>query len=621
MYGYKNCILEIDLSSKTTKKYEIGENILRKYLGGLGLAAYLITERVDPQSSPYDACNPIVIATGPLTGTCVTAGSRMLIAGKSPATNGFFYSLSGGRIGVELKQCGYDAVILTGKADERVWLDIEDSEIRFMSADKLWGMDAMKTQTALLSDKKGASTLAIGQGGENNVLYSAILTGTRCLGRGGLAAVLGNKNVKAIRALGNGTIDVPDAKILSGWTMEVNKALKEHPALGGTMPTYGTPATLLGVNTLGALGTRNMQIDWFENGEKISGPKLREEHYVRNTACYACPISCSRVSIATRKEIAGIEAEGPDFETLYSFGSMLGIDDLSTIIVADTLCDEYGLDTISTGVTIGFAMECAEKGYIPADYPEDGVRLVFGDYDSTLKLIPLIAERKGIGDLLANGCDAMAAKIGNGSEKFAPTARGVEFAGHSPRGIFMMGLGYATSPRGGSHLDSRPTMEYKGLVASYDTTDKGKIVAMTQEMTAVGDCMILCRFTEHLFGHTLRFNPESGKEDWYTKCVNLVTGWDMTLDELEQVGERVRCLVRMFNLESGFKNKKDTLPYRVLHEKSSVGPSQGKGMTAEDLDVMLKEYYKYVGWDENGVPTPETIARLGLTPLKTINRS
>lgn len=619
MYGYKNCILEINLSNRTTKTYEIGEDILRKYLGGLGLAAYLFTKRVDPQSSPYDADNPIIIASGPITGTPVPTGSRMLIAGKSPATNGFYYSLSGGRIGVELKQCGYDAVILTGKSDEHIWIDIEDANIRFVSADKLWGMDAMKVQTELLSDKSGASVLAIGPGGENKVLYSAILTGSRCAGRGGLASVLGDKNVKAIRALGNGAINVPDPKALSDWLTEVSQAIKDNPVLGGTMPLYGTPGTLLGLNASGTLGTRNLQADWFEGGDKISGPKLREDHYVRHTACYACPVSSSRISVATRDGIAGIETEGPDFEALYSFGSMLGIDDPSTVIVAEALCDEYGLDTISAGVTIAFAMECAEKGYIPIDYPEDGIRLAFGNNDALIKLIPLIAQRKGIGDLLADGSEAMAAKIGKGTEKFVPGVRGVEFAGHSPRGVFMMALGYATSPRGGSHLDSRPTMEYKGFTTPYDTTDKAKLVAMTQEMTALGDSMILCRFTEHLFGHTLRFNPENGKEDWYTKCVNLVTGWDMTLDELELIAKRIWCLERMFNLEAGFKNKRDYLPHRVLHEKSSVGPSEGKGITVEDFEVMLKDYYRYVGWNEDGIPTPETIERLGLTHFKSMS--
>lgn len=617
MYGYNNKILEINLTTQTTKTFAIGEDILRKYLGGLGLALHIFTERVAPQADPFDESSPLIIATGPLTGTPVSAGSKMLIAGKSPVTNGFYYSLSGGRLGVEIKQSGYDAVILSGKAKEPIWIDIEDDKVECHPATNLWGANAMEVQTDLLKDKKMSSIMAIGPAAENGVLYSCIMTGSRCLARGGLAAVLANKNVKAVRALGNGSVKVPSPQALADWLIGVNQTIKEHPALGGTMPTFGTAGTLLGNNKIGALGTRNMQQDWYEDGDLISGPKLREEHFVRKTACYACPISCSNINKATREGVAGMEAEGPDYETLYSFGSMLGINDLSTIIAADVYCDEYGLDNISAGVVIGFAMECAQKGYIPTDYPEDGVSLRFGDCDSALKLIPLIAEKRGIGELLSKGCEEMAKIIGYDSADFVPGVRGVEFAGHSPRGVYMMGLGYATSPRGGSHLDSRPTMEYKGLTTPYDITDKAKLVAMTQEMTAVGDSMILCRFTEHLFGHTLRFNPENGKEDGYTKCINLVTGWDMTLEELEEVGKRIWCLERIYNLKAWpRKYCVDTLPKRVLHQRSVNGPSEGKGITQDVLRAMLKEYYEYIGWDENGVPKKETLVNLGLQPIQ-----
>lgn len=610
MLAYQRRILSVNLTEKKVDYVGYGENILRKYLGGLGLAAYIFADTVDPKTEPLDENNIIIIATGPLCGTPVPAASKMVIAGKSPATNGFFYSVSGGRFGVELKQAGFDAIIINGKSDEPVWLDINDSHVKFMPAHDLWGLHTYETQSVLKSDRRKAETIVIGPAGENRVKFAGIMTGSRCAARGGLGAVVGSKNLKGIRVYGTNSIEVPDTEKLSKWLLGVNKSIKDNITLGSSMPTYGTPGTLMNLNRLGILGTRNWRSEWFESGDRISGQRLREEYNLRNTACYACPISCSHVNHISGGVLNGIESEGPDYETLYALGSMCGIDDLPTIIAADKLCDEYGLDTISTGVTIAFAMECAERGYMKSSCKD--LHLRFGNNEALLKLIPLIALKKGIGAELSMGTKELSKYIGHNSETFAANVRGLEIAGHSPRGCYMMGLGYSTSPRGGSHLDSRPTIEYKGLTAKDDITDKAKLVAETQIMTAVGDSMILCRFTEHLFGHTLKWNLQNGGEDMYATSINLVTGWDIGIEELDTIGRRIWCLERMYNLASGFKNEKDTLPGRFLDERISTGPSTGRGITREILDQMLTDYYKYIGWDNNGIPTADTLKDLEL---------
>lgn len=617
MSAYQKQILSINLTDKKVDCLEYGEEVRRKYLGGLGLAAYIFTSKVEPKTSPFDEDNTIIVATGPLCGTPIPASSKMIVAGKSPATNGFFYSVSGGRFGVELKQAGFDALIISGKSDEPVWIDIDNSNVNFMPANDLWGTNTLDTQRILKIDKRKAETMVIGPAGENKIKFSAIMTGSRCAARGGLAAVVGSKNLKGIRVYGTNSIKVPNSAMLAEWVSHVNNSIKDNVTLGSSMPTYGTPGTLMMLNKLGILGTRNWQSEWFESGEQLSGQKLRGEYNLRNTSCFACPISCSHVNHISGGTLNGIESEGPDYETLYALGSMCGISDLATIIAADKLCDEYGIDTISTGVTIAFAMECAEKGYIKSDY--DNFTLRFGSNEALLKLIPLIALRKGIGAELSMGTRELAKHIGHGSEMFAANVRGLEIAGHSPRGCYMMGLGYSTSPRGGSHLDSRPTLEYKGLTAIDEISDKVDLVAGTQIMTAVGDSMILCRFTEHLFGHTLKWNLENGGEDMYSTSINLVTGWDVDIEELETIGRRIWCLERMYNLASGFKNEKDTLPSRFLDEKIPNGPSMGRGITKEILDHMLDNYYKYFGWDSNGVPKVDTLKELGLESLKALD--
>lgn len=610
MYGYQKRILSIDLTKRKIDYIEYDESIFRKYLGGVGLAAYIIASKVDPKLEPFDEKNSVIVATGPLCGTPIPTSSKMVVASKSPATNGFFYSISGGRFGVELKQAGFDAMILSGKSEEPIWIDIENSDVKFVPAYDLWGLDTFEAQKRLKNDKNKAETMVIGPAGENLIKFAGIMIGSRSAARGGLGAVLGSKNLKGIRVYGTNPVKVPDVNNLSKWVDYINKNMREDLALGLSLPTYGTTATLMNLNTLGILGTRNWQSEWFEFGEELSGQKLNEKYTVRHTACFACPVACSHVSRINEGNLSGIECEGPDYENLYALGSMCGIADLPTVIAANDLCDKYGLDTISTGATIAFAMECAEKGYIKSEY--DGIKLVFGNSEALLKFIPQIALKQNFGKELAEGTKELANRIGHDSFKFSPNVRGLEIAGHSPRGCYMMGLGYSTSPRGGSHLDSRPTMEYKGYTKRDDITDKAKLVAETQKMCAVGDSMVLCRFTEYVFGHTLKWNLLNGKEEMYAKSINLVTGWDIDIDELEKIGERIWCLMRIYNLASGFIKEKDTLPDRFLNEKIPTGPSAGRGITKEELGNMLIDYYNYLGWNLDGIPTIDTLKRLDL---------
>ncbi|MEM2450015.1 MAG: aldehyde ferredoxin oxidoreductase family protein [Candidatus Methanomethylicaceae archaeon] len=605
--GYKGKILRINLTTKKTSILEITDEFARKYLGGNGFSARLLFDMIDPRIDAFDPTNVIAIMTGPMQGIYIPTSGKYHMASKSPLTNGYFDSISGGHIGAEIKYAGYDGILITGRADKPVYIFIDDNNIEFKSAEKLWGRLTSETQE-MIKEEIGDPKLcvsAIGPAGENRVRYACVITEFRAAGRGGLGAVMGSKNLKAVAVRGSGTNEPADSEALENWMNWYKEEVKKVPALASGLSTYGTPILVSSINNIfGGFGTRNHQTEYFEGWEGLCAETLKNKYWDKDTACPACPIACSKLFSVKEGKWKGAISEGPDYETIYSFGSMCGISDISLVIKADSMCDEYGLDTVSCGVVIAFMMECYEKGLITKE-ETGGMEFKFGNDDIVIESIEKIAKRIGIGDLMAEGTLRASKIIGGNSERFAIQVKGLEIPGHSARALRGMALGYAVASRGGSHHDPRPTGEYAGASDRKAIEGKAAWVIGTMRWTTIGDSMIICHFLERLLGYTLNQR--------HVDMINPVTGFGYTYEELVDVAERILDLERAFNVRTGIRRKDDTLPRRFLEEPIASGPSKGMYTDEATLNKMIDEFYELKGWDKRtGIPTKEKLIRIGL---------
>jgi aldehyde:ferredoxin oxidoreductase len=509
-----------------------------------------------------------------------------------------------------LKYAGYDGVIIEGQAKEPTYVTIYDDKVQFKDASHLWGKTTFEMQEMLkkeLDDSK-IQTTCIGQGGENLVRYAAVIWGARAAGRGGLGAVLGSKKVKAISVRGSKDVSVPDIEEFRNYLTELYGKIISNPGTGQALPTLGTPGVTTTQNKLGVLGTNNWQTEIFDEVEKISGEVMKEKMVKRDRGCFSCPIRCTKMSYIKSGPYAGTFDEGPEYETIFAFGSMCGIPSIEAIAKADRLSDEYSLDTISMGAVAAFAMECYEKGILTKK-DTDGLDLKFGNDEALIELIHKVAKREGIGDILAEGCDVAAKKIGKGSEKFVSTIKGCEMAGHSPRGNKGFGLGVATGTRGGSHQDARPTAERIGKAPTDRKTTEGKpeYAIGTQHTTTLQDSMCVCRMTEGIYGLWEITNE-------HLNTVNIVTGMGLTLEEITKCAERIVNLERAFNCREGFNREMDILSPRFMTEPIPEGPSKGMYYPKEELEKLKDKYYDLRGWDKKtGIPTKKKLEELGLT--------
>ncbi|MDI9644344.1 MAG: aldehyde ferredoxin oxidoreductase family protein [Candidatus Verstraetearchaeota archaeon] len=605
--GYKGKILRVNLTTRKFSTVEVTDEFARKYLGGNGFAARHLFDLVDPKIDAFDASNVVAMMTGPFQGINIPTAGKYYMATKSPLTNGYFDSVSGGHIGAQIKYAGYDGILITGKADRPSYIFIDDGKVEIRLAEKFWGRLTGETQE-LVKEEIGDPNLcvsAIGPAGENLVRYACVITEYRAAGRGGVGAVLGSKKVKAIAVRGSGTNEVSDPEAFDAWMKWYKEEAKKVPALATGLPTYGTPALVASIGKmLGAMGSYNHKTEFFENWENISGERLKKEFWDKDTACPACPIACSKVFSAKSGKWKGAISEGPEYETIYSLGSMCGIDDLGAIIKGDSLCDEWGMDTVSYGVTIAFMMEAYEKGLITKENT-GGLEFNFGNDDVMVSHIEKTAKREGIGNLIAEGSLRIARTVGGGSERFAIQVKGLEIPGHSARALRGMALGYSTATRGGSHHDPRPTGEYAGVSDRKAVEGKASWVIGTQQMTTIGDSLVQCHFLERLLGFTLTQK--------YVDMINPVTGFGYTFQELVDVAERILDLERAFNVRTGIRRKDDTLPRRFLEEPIPEGPSQGMYTDEPTLNRMLDEFYALKGWDPGtGIPTRQKLVRIGL---------
>ena len=608
MHGWTGKVIRVNLSAGSVSDHALDAKMARDYIGGRGFGIHTLLAELDPGCDPLGPANILVMAAGPLTGTRAPTGARYMVTTKSPLTGAITCSNSGGKFPAALKQSGVDMIVFTGKASEPVYLWIDAGRAELRPAAHLWGKSSHETEAALQGETRPEARVAcVGPAGERGVLFAAIMNDRdRAAGRSGSGAVMGSKNLKAVAVYGKTPVPLFDEagfkELVKKFNRKFSDTYKDAPP---PLRTYGTAATITGTQTVGALPTRNFQQGTFEGWEAIGGQALTDNYLVKHKACHACPIGCGRV---TRVEVPGYEGEGegPEYETIYAMGSNCGIDNLAAITKANYICNEQGMDTITMGSTIACAMEMFEKGIITE--ADVGMPLRFGDAGALVALTRLTAEKKGFGALLAEGSLRLAQRFGH--PELAITAKGQEFAGYEPRAEQGMGLAYATSPVGASHMRGDPAyIEILGVPFQVDPLtwdDKAQLVKDWQDTFAVIDAAGLCVF----FSVRNLVLPERAiRPEGITELLNAATGTGYSLEEVCRAGERIFNAERLFLVRAGFSRKDDTLPERILKQPLPDGPA--KGMVCR-LDAMLPDYYRCRGWDENGRPTPEKLRELGL---------
>ncbi|HSW35160.1 MAG TPA: aldehyde ferredoxin oxidoreductase family protein [Candidatus Limnocylindrales bacterium] len=583
--AYTGKILRINLSTGKATTEPLNERWAHDYLGGKGLSIKYLFEELAPGIDPLSPDNKLVLMTGPTTGTIVPNSGKLAVAAKSPATGTILDCSIGGRFAPELKYAGYDAAIIEGKSKVPVYLVVEDDKVELRSAAKLWGKGAHETEYILQDILDDFVTMVIGPAGENLLPMACINSELyRQAGRGGIGAVMGSKNLKAVAVKGSGGVKIPNIRKFSA---TMNKIKREDTMTDVNMWAYsdGTPMIVDLCQTTGILPTRNFQEGTFEQYEQINSEAVKAVRKAKK-ACFACPLACGNY---VQKGKATVE--GPEYETLALCSSNCGISDLEAVIEFNRLCDDYGLDTISTGNAVAFAMEMTEKGL-----HDFGIR--FGDIENYLKMPALMANREGVGADLALGVRTMAAKYG-GTE-FAMAVKGLEMPGYEPRGSWAMGLAYGTSDRGACHMRAWPvSVEAFGDIDPFTIESKAELVKGMQDNNATKFCVILCDFW-------------ALSNERIAEILSLVLDRTMTVEELARIGDRVYNVARLFNEREGFDRKDDYLPDRIFTEKLTTGATAGKLLPREEYEKMLTEYYRLRGWDDNGKITIAKKKELGL---------
>ena len=591
MTGWSERVLDIDLTGRTYRTYPLDMEMARLFVGGRGLGARLLWNLVGPGVDPLSAENVLIFTNGPLTGTGYQTSNRFSVSTKSPLTGTVLDANSGGFWGMQFKKAGYDVMIVRGRAAKPVWIEIKSDEITFQEASELWGLGVFEVTKRLGQSNNKRNVLCIGQAGENLCRIASIMNDReRSLARGGPGAVMGSKNLKAIVIEGKERPEIDDPEQFKFMLYETRKLLAASPLTSQALPEFGTVVLMNIMNNIGALATRNHQQTQFEGAEAISGEELTDKYLVKNAACWACPISCTRVS-RTEK----VEGEGPEFETTWAFGAQCGIDSLPAIIEANSRCNDLGLDTISAGSTIACAMELSEKGYMKSE-------LRFGRADLLSPMVEAMAQRRDIGAEMADGSLRLATKYGH--PELSMSTKALEFPAYDPRGMQGQGLLYATSNRGGCHMRGNMLgVEVLGipkLVDRFQVQGKSSFVILHQNLAAAIDSLVLCKFTNL-----------GVAEEYFARTLSAVTGIQYATGDLVQVGDRVWNLEKLYNLREGFGRKDDTLPPRLLNEPAG-GPSEG---WVVQLEPMLEEYYRSRGWDEEGVPSQRKLEELDLADL------
>ena len=600
MHGFHGRLLHLDLTSGRSVWREIEPSRLRAFLGGIGLGTSLLYDYAPRGVDPFSPENPLIFASAPLVGTGLTTTAKFAVVTKSPLTGFIADSLSSSYFALELKRIGIDALIITGRSSAMSYLSIKNQTVEIRSAEHLRGKSPLEAESVIRAELNwpSARVAAIGRAGENLVRFATISNEGRHAGRGGVGAVMGSKNLKAIALSGDCPTDVAD----SGGIEKIAAVLRER-SLSSVTDKYreiGTVANLSVFNRLGTLPTRNFQQSTFDDADALSGESLTENNFSRRHGCAACTIRCERLF----KALDGRD-QRMEYETLFALGPLCGIRDPDSVLHAAQLCDVYGLDTISTGGTLAWAMECGEKGLLP-DVDKFGLR--FGAAEEVFAAIAAIGERQGIGALLAEGSRRAAMEIGGNSMDWAMHVKGLELPGYEPRSLKTMALGLAVSPRGACHNRSGAyEADFSGQVDRFRTDSKrGSLVAASEDFAATLDSLIICKFLRKCFN------------DYYEEAAEVlrnVTGWDYTANDIKRAGERIHNLKKLFNIREGWSTGDDWLPGRLLSEALPTGVGAGVRLSADELRQMIRTYYQARGWDDHGLIPESKLAELNLPHL------
>jgi len=600
MHGFHGRLLHLDLTSGQSVWRDIETFRLRAFLGGIGLGTSLLYDYAPRGVDLFSPENPLIFASAPLVGTGLTTTAKFAVVTKSPLTGFIADSLSSSYFALELKRIGIDALIITGRSNAMSYLSIQNQTVEIRSAEHLRGKSPLEAESIIRAELNGPSArvAAIGRAGENLVRFATISNEGRHAGRGGVGAVMGSKNLKAIALSGDCPTDVAD----SGGIEKIAAVLRER-SLSSLTDKYreiGTVANLSVFNRLGTLPTRNFQQSTFDDADALSGESLTENNFSRRHGCAACTIRCERLF----KALDGRD-QRMEYETLFALGPLCGIRDPDSVLHAAQLCDVYGLDTISTGGTLAWAMECGEKGLLP-DVDKFGLR--FGAAEGVFAAIAAIGERQGMGALLAEGSRRAAMEIGGNSMDWAMHVKGLELPGYEPRSLKTMALGLAVSPRGACHNRSGAyEADFSGEVDRFTTDSRrGSLVAASEDFAATLDSLIICKFLRKCFN------------DYYEEAAEVlrnVTGWDYTANDIKRAGERIHNLKKLFNIREGWSTGDDWLPGRLLSEALPTGVGAGVRLSADELRQMIRTYYQARGWDDHGLIPESKLAELNLPHL------
>ncbi len=623
MYAYTGKILHVDLTTEKVWEEPLPPEKVRKLLGGRGVNAALLFELTKPGIDPLGEENVLIFGTGPLSGTLAPSSGRMTITAKGPATNLYLKSSVGGHFAPELKFAGFDQLIIHGRARRPVYLWIQDGKVSFRDAAHLWGKDVPETEKGIAEDLKEErlEIAGIGPAGENLVKFAAIMIGHNSAGRGGLGAVMGAKKLKAVVVQGNRPVEVARPEAFKNLALKALQALAGFEGRKG-LALYGTAGLVPIRNEMQLFPVKNFQENHLEGAYQFSGQYLVEKGYLKNRfGCSSCGTSCHRFTTVDEGKYKGTKSGGPEYETVASFGGGCKVTETEAILKANELCNRYGMDTISTGSVIQWAMECHDKEILSAA----GVNLTWGNGDAMVELVKRIAFRQDIGDLLAEGVKRAAEKLGHDSWKWAIESKGLEQTRAEVRARKGYALALAVNPRGPDHLCSQvyaedgATPEARALIkkicgsdeyANHTLTEKrGAIVRWHEDCYAATDALGLCTFVTLSRGYLI--DPKMMIE-FYAHA----TGTEMTEEELLTIGRRIVTLERAYNVREGAARKDDSLPWRFRHEPIKTGPRKGMTTSQEELDMMLDEYYELHGWDrETGWPKKKTLESLGLEKI------
>ena len=610
MYGFFGKVAYVDLSSRKFNVREFKEDYFKMYLGGVGIATEIIANNVGWDVNPLSPDNILVFAVGSFQGTTIPGSGRWTVASRSPLTGIYADSNAGGNWGPEFKRSGFDALVVVGKANKPVYLWIHDGEVEFKDASTIWGKQTSETDKEVKKDigEANAKVACIGPAGENLVKFACIVNEHGFAGRCGLGAVMGSKNLKAIAVQGTKTVEVFKPDELNEYSKEMFEKIGRKQGVEGKWRKYGTqPFAKIFHDVRGYGLAKNWREGTFNNIDKIDGEHF-QDIVVEPLACTFCPVACHKHTRVKEPEKYAYDGHGPEYETIAMIGWLNEIDDVKAIGYIGHLCNEYGIDTITTGSIIGFVTECYEKGWVTKD--ELGFDIGWNKPDSAIMLINKIVKKEGFGKILAEGVKSAAEYIGKDAFKIILHSKGLDYPAHDPRAFYPMLINYATGPRGACHQRGFAAWHPAGILIPefgidketdpYDMKDAAIIAVKYQDWATIFNCLIQCEFLA-FGGLTLTSQ---------IKFLNLITGWGIDIAKVSEIAERVFTLQRLINIRFGISKKDDYLIPQRMHEPLKTGKSAGK--VPIPFEKALETYYKLRGWDEEGKPSKEKLEKLGL---------